>query len=563
MNRRSAVLSTVSGALVLTLVVPGTTFAAPAGGPVLKVDVRKDRHAISPDIYGVNFAGSSFSKAQLRSTGISLDRWGGNSTTRYDFGTGFHNTGSDWYFENIPPDSTHPLPHEALIAADRAAGLRTIITMPLIGWTPKAASPDVHPFACGFPVASFHTQDSTDPYDPACGNGVKNGVPLSGNDPTATSRAIGPATVKGWVQDLVSAYGNGSAGGVTYYELDNEPALWDDTHRDVRPAPLTYDELLSRTKDYATAIKAADASAMTLGPSDWGWCAYIYSPSDNGGCGPGADRTAHGDLAFVPWYLRQLHAADVAGGGRLLDVLDEHFYPQSGIALQPAGNAARQALRLRATRSLWDPTYIDESWISDLAPGGIAVRFIPRMRAWVAAEYPGTKVGITEYNFGGLESLNGALTQADILGIFGRERLDLATLWDPGAASAPWAFAFRMFRDYNGTGGRFGDVSVRARSVDPAQPSRSNGGQDKLAVYAALRTGDGALTAVVINKSGSDLASPLTLTGFTPGTKAQVWRYSATDIRAIKHLGDVPTTGGRIALTYPAHSITMLVVPKG
>ena len=47
------------------------------------------------------------------------------------------------------------------------------------------------------------------------------------------------------------------------------------------------------------------------------------------------------------------------------------------------------------------------------------------MRDWSANFYPGTKLAITEYNWGGLDDINGSLAQADILGIFGRERLDL------------------------------------------------------------------------------------------------------------------------------------------
>ncbi len=209
-----------------------------------------------------------------------------------------------------------------------------------------------------------------------------------------------------------------------------------------------------------------------MGPSDWGWCAYLYSPADPDHCSAGSDRAAHGGVPMAAWYLAQLKAYQDAHGTRLLDVFDEHYYPQSGVALRDAGDASLQRLRLRSTRSLWDPTYIDESWISDTASGGVAVRLIPRMRAWVAANYPGTRLGITEYNFGGLESLNGALTQADVLGILGREEVQLATLWAPGGATQPWAFAFRMFRGPGGSGSRFGTTSVQARSYRSATPSR-------------------------------------------------------------------------------------------
>jgi len=62
---------------------------------------------------------------------------------------------------------------------------------------------------------------------------------------------------------------------------------------------------------------------------------------------------------------------------------------------------------------------------------------IPRMKSWVAANYPGTPIGVTEYNWGAENHINGATAQADILGIFGRENLDLATRWIRPDATTP------------------------------------------------------------------------------------------------------------------------------
>ena len=91
-----------------------------------------------------------------------------------------------------------------------------------------------------------------------------------------------------------------------FYDLDNEPMLWNSTHRDVHPSPTSYDELRDKTWAYAAAIKAADPSAQTLGPVLWGWCAYLYSAVD--GCSPGTDYSSHGNVNFVPWYLQQMQA---------------------------------------------------------------------------------------------------------------------------------------------------------------------------------------------------------------------------------------------------------------
>ena len=91
-----------------------------------------------------------------------------------------------------------------------------------------------------------------------------------------------------------------------------------------------------------------------------------------------------------------------------------------------------QLRRNRSTRSLWDPNYVDETWIND------KVQLIPRLQNWVNTYYPGTPIGITEYNWGAENHINGATTQADIFGIFGREGLDMAARWTtPDATRRP------------------------------------------------------------------------------------------------------------------------------
>ncbi|HRJ45173.1 MAG TPA: glycoside hydrolase family 44 protein, partial [Caldilineaceae bacterium] len=263
------------------------------------------------------------------------------------------------------------------------------------------------------------------------------------------------------------------------------------------------------------------------------------------------DRNAHGGIPFVVWYLQQMGVYEQQHGLRLLDYLDLHYYPQAqGVALAPAGGSDTQALRLRSTRSLWDPNYADESWIAN-TDDGPAVRLLPRMREWVEANYPGTKLALTEYNWGALDHINGALAQADVLGIFGRERLDLATLWDPPQAGQPGAFAFRIYRNYDGAGSAFGETSVYARS----------GEQERLAIYGAQRANDQALTLVVINKATTSLTSTVTISGVIPGPAAEVYRYSEADLSAIQRLAERPISGGSFTDLYPAGSITLLVIP--
>lgn len=515
----------------------------PSAGPALSVDVAADQHPISPYIYGMNYADDALAQAVR----LPLQRWGGNSTTRYNWEINVHNTGSDWYFENIPDSDSDSA--DAFVLRNKSLGVEPLLTVPLIGWTPKRRTAG-HPFDCGFPRTTFPNQDSFDPWDTNCGNGEWQGVPITGNDPLWTSKVITESFVAAWIEHLVATHGAAADGGVKFYDLDNEPMLWNSTHRDVHPAGTTYDEMRERTYAYAAAIKAVDPTAQTLGPVTWGWCAYFYSGAD--GCGPGADYAAHGNLDFTTWYLKQMQAYETTHGVRILDYLDLHFYPQAnGVALASAGNAATQALRLRSTRSLWDPTYIDESWISDTTDE--PVQMIPRMKQWVANNYPGTKLALTEYNWGALDHINGALAQADVLGIFGREGLDLATLWGPPEVNEPGAFAFRMYRNYDGLGGAFGDVSVRAASAN----------QDQVAIYAARRSADSALTLMLINKTAQAYTSTISLANFQAGVNAQVYRYSEANLTAIVREADQVVAGTAFTATFPGNSMTLVVLMPG
>ncbi len=183
-----------------------------------------------------------------------------------------------------------------------------------------------------------------------------------------------------------------------------------------------------------------------------------------------------------------------------------HYYPQGGEYGNDTSTTMQQ-LRNRSTRSLWDPAYVDQSWIAT------QVQLIPRLKSWTATHYPGTKIGITEYNWGAEGHINGATTQADILGIFGREGLDMATFWTFPPTSSPTYKAFKMYRNYDGNGGAFGDTSISATAPNP----------DSVSVFAAQRTSDGAVTIMAINKDlTTSPAVNIQLANVTPRAATQV-----------------------------------------
>ena len=120
----------------------------------------------------------------------------------------------------------------------------------------------------------------------------------------------------------------------------------------------------------------------------------------------------------------------------------------------------------------------------------------------------------------------------------------------------PVAYAFRMYRNYDGAGSGFGDTSVQASSAL----------QDVLSVYAAQRGTTGALTIMVINKTFDARLSTLTVTNVPSASDpapvpVEVWRYSAANTSAIVRQPDTTMSAGTVALTYPQSSITLIVLP--
>ena len=512
---------------------------APAddAGPALSVDAAAGRHRIDPDVYGM----ASPDPAVAREIRLPLQRWGGDSATRYNWQIDSTNAGEDWYYTSggklRPTPSGGP---DKVVTDVRGCGGRALITIPIIDYVNKIRAWD-----CSFPVAEFGRQQKVNPYVHPTYNGSKtdagNGKTADGKQLTLTRDQVlrthmvnTPAFQQAWVQHLVQQFGTTAAGGVGAYELDNEPSGWCNTHRDVHPDQTGDDELVTRSLAYAAAIKAADPSALVIGPGD-----FVMHYQGDGK--PGDGKKEHGGLGQGDYYLRSFAAHDRAHGNRrLLDYFDEHYYPfdQDGRTDQT---------EIDQTRSLWDPTYVERNWWGKYHG---AKALLPTFHKWVDANYPGTKLAISEYGWGDPKKVSDAIAEADVLGIFGRERLDMACLWYVPKAGDVMANSFRIYRNYDGRGGQYGDTWVRSASDDQARVS----------VYAAVRSADGALTVVTINKTDGPLTSHVALTGFGAASTAAAFRFDGDHPKAVAAVADQPVAADGFDAALPAKSVTIYVL---
>jgi hypothetical protein len=552
MRKSPLMAATILALSILIILIPGFGTSTPSqrtSGPAvsavtIQVDAAANRHPISPLIYGTAYA----TTAQLLDLNAPLNRYGGNPTSRYNWQANADNRANDWYFESIGYSSN--LPGEVgdtFIQNSKNGNAEPLITVPLCDWIAKVG-PNREKLA-SFSIAKYGAQSGNDfQWFPDAGNGVRtNGQNVTGNDKTDANVPNSVAFQQGWVQHMIGRWGNAGNGGVRYYLLDNESSIWFSTHRDVAPTGMTMDEMFGRMRDYALMFKAQDPGAQVVGPEEWGWGGYVnsgydqwYAPNHNWTY---PDRATHANMDYAPYLLQQFKNYETQNGQRLLDIFTLHIYPQGGETNNDVTTAMQQ-LRNRSTRSLWDVNYVDESWINT------QVKLIPRMKGWVAQYYPNTKIGVTEYNWGAETHINGATTQADILGIFGREGLDIATRWTTPDTATPTYKAMKLYRNYDGQNSGFGDTSVSAVVPSP----------NEISAFASVRSSDGALTVIVINKvEAVDATTTINLLNFANGGTAQVWQLTAAN--QINHLADVPVTANALNVLVPAQSITMFVIP--
>ena len=531
------------------------------------IDLAADRRAVQPGIFGVS------GSPDLDRLAYPLLRWGGNSTTRYNWQADVHNTASDWFFMNIPDGNGTPSASslEAQLASTLAAGSEPLLTLSTIGWIAKP----VQQKRWGFSVFKYGPQLQTEcsyfgSNPPSwctadAGNGTCNPAQnetiycnaagrIVGNDPLDTSDPADALTQRAWIAHLQKRFGNAASGGVRYYALDNEPMLWNSTHRDVHPQPLTYDEIWQRTVTYASAVKRRIRKPGVR--SVTGILRPVRFRSRH--CIDGSDRAAHGGIPFVDWYLRQVCSYQAQHGVRLVDYLDLHYYPQgSGIvdfSDPPNGSETTDvsARRLRSLKELYDPNWDSQSWISDLGNSTpwhySRPQLLRRVRAWIDASCPGTGLAITEYNWGADNGASSALAQVEALAIFAREGVDIAARWVAPLADSLVERAFRLYLDFDGQGSTVSGDSVRAVSADI----------DTLGAYAFHQPGEG-IRIVLVNKATVANAARINLGGSLTG----LWKlYQFTAANNLGQVASGAIDGSIITISgLPGRSASLLVLP--
>jgi len=478
----------------------------------ITINTESNNTPISPYIYGIN-------QDIAPDVKITSRRLGGNRMTGYNWENNASNAGSDWQhysdnymmdwlnepgINNEEPGKLITVFHERSLSKNAYS----LITLQLAGYVAKDKNGPV-------------SQQETAPSKRWATVVFEKGGDLNLNPDKNDDYVY----LDEELNFLINKFGSANTPtGIKGYVLDNEPDLWASTHPRIHPQKTGVEEYIQKSISAAKVVKKKDPNADVFGPASYGFNGFRTFQD-----APDFYEARWKYDWFLAYYLARMKEASDKDGIRLLDVLDVHWYPEAQgngkRIVFTQGNAEETSeARVQAPRSLWDREYTETSWIC--SSGHCPIYLIPRLKEMIDKYYPGTKLAITEYEYGAGFHPSGGVALADVLGIFGKYGVYMANYWmcEWGAYSLA---AFRLYRNYDGNGGVYGDINVSAKSSDV----------EKMTVYASLESNNkNNLHIILINK---DLTNTQT---------ARVSVISPNKYKTIKIFGFDKTTEGKITL---------------
>jgi len=527
-----------------------TNNPAPAAAPKPNVTITvnsANHHPISPFIYGINhYQGMTDPPANL-----TFDRAGGNRWTAYNWETNASNSGADSNFDNDAYLSNSTTPADAVrafIAFDQANQMATLITVQLQG----LASADENG-----PVSLAHPPDMSRFKTVVDKKLTKSTTPFTLTPPAGDPNVYMDEFL--WALDQKfsgqSIFGAHPTSHPVFIDLDNEPELWNTSHPEVQGyGPVTSDNFIAKTITLTKALKDKYPDSVIFGPVNYGF-GGIYNWA-----GEFSINNPDAYDWFADKYISAMAAASASYGRRLVDVYDFHWY---SFVTDPDGNRitnlngptlsqAQITAIVQSPRSLWDTSYIENSWITGKLHE--PVNILGRLQTRITNENPTMRIAISEYNNGGGQHIAGAIAQADNLGIFGAQNIFAASLWRLSSNSEYIFAGFRAFRDFDGHNSNFGDTAVQTSSSNVAN----------VAAYASTdSTNAGRAVFVLINRSNSSQITAIN--GLRLYGTAHLFQITAALAASQSSIEPVPvgtlaTSGSSLTITLPAMSVTTVDV---
>ena len=524
----------------------------------ISVDVKQNRKQVSPYIYGKNnsLSGSPLSEAEwrrLRDAGIKLFRENsGNNATKYNWRLK-RTSAPDWY-NNVYGANWD---YEAQSLLDNILGAKGMFAFQLIG---KAALT---------PAYNFNDWNyNNSQWWPGVNQNLAGGgvVDPSLNSTKALVEGNPDLYLNDWPADSTVAildkwFGNGveslhlDSSAFLYWNMDNEPEIWEGTHDDVMPHQLSAEDFMQRYFEVAKKARAKYPGIKLVGfvsSSEWFWYAW---PDGKGNSGKISYNGS--SYTWIEFFIKRIAEEQQRTGIRLLDVIDLHSYL----------SASSDAELMQVHRVFYDRAYNypGANGVKLTSPSGwgnsITKEYIfGRINDWLdqyMGEGHGVTLGSTESGWEkDFNQMPLALNYASTLGVFANEGVELFTPW---FWSPSYWEVVHLFSRY------CKNISVLSVSDD----------DNNLSAYSTINTAGDSLTIVLVNRYTTAKTASISLSDFnvTDGAYPIYSLYNLpndnTTETFVSHTNNalvqsVTVVGNdSLSLTLPAYSITAVVLTTG
>ncbi|MFL5728215.1 MAG: glycoside hydrolase family 44 protein [Cytophagaceae bacterium] len=512
----------------------------------ISVDPTQGKTHISPWIYGRNNNTSDdpsnpMTAAQwnfYNDAGLRMYREnGGNNSTKYNWRLKL-SSHPDWY-NNV---YDHDWDYSMNSILSNTSNTQALFAFQLLG---KAASNAAHNFD------DYHYNNSQ--WWSGTGNNWAGG---GGPAPYGNGGNGNPNLyLENWTADstvgILTHWNNlgYDASRYQYWNMDNEPEIWQYTHDDIASSSITAEMYMQKYFAVAKAARLKYPGIKLCGPvspSEWQWYSWNNSKITYKGA----------DYPWMEYFIMRIGEEQKATGIRLLDVLDIHCYPNN-----PSNDVMLQLHRL------WFDTqwnYPDANGVKVVGPyswnsGVTKEYFFGRCNQWLTQHIGashGVKFSISEYGSlvsNGSEDPNViACWYASHLGTFADKGIEFFTPWD--WYKGQWE-VMHLFSNYYGT--------LAVKTV--------NSTDTLVNAYSSISADEDSVMIVVVNKDQVNARSVnLNLQNFVP-TASVVNGYQLSGLSGetffSKSNNALQTktftiAANQLSFSAPKLSVTMIQIPK-
>jgi hypothetical protein len=524
----------------------------------ITVDPTQNRKNVSPYIYGRNNSLSANSSdplsaaewQKLKDAGIKLFRENsGNNSTKHNWRLNL-TSAPDWYNNVYGSDWNY----EATSLQQNMAGVKAMYAFQLIG---KVANDASHNFDdWGYNKAQWWPGVAQN----LAGGGTVN---TDWNATKALVEGDPDLYTKDWPADstvaILDKWFGSDPGSLNldqdmfqYWNMDNEPEIWESTHDDVMPHQISAEEFMQKYFQVAKKARAKFPDIKLVGfvpCSEWFWYAY-----PNGAGNSGKIEYNGSSYTWIEFFIKRIGEEQQATGIKLIDVIDLHTYL----------SAENEAELMQAHRVFYDETYDypAANGIKLLSPSGwddsITKEYIfKRINDWLDQYFGanhGVTLGSTESGWNNtFDQMPQALDYASTLGVFANEGVELFTPW---FWSPSYWEVVHLFSRYSKT------VAVKSTSSD----------NNNISAYSTVNEDNDSLTIVLVNRYTSSKSVQVSTANFDlpNGTYQAYTLNNLPDDNStetfVSHADNalesstVTVSSGVFSTTLPAYSITSVIL---